>query len=287
MAEADRSRRKNSRRFTLRTLFILLSAACLACGFEANRLRRRAQAVALLNYWQQWVHQDFVHLNELPDNVLPDWAHEWLPDVCYQYLGVDAYPAVCGTRPPAGSGPDPLPFEAVERKPPEPTTAQRKELVAAMAVLKEMGYIQISFELDDEDLRALSVLEDLKMLSFKTRQLTEAGVAHIRKHSKLRSLFLDFDSPEHAPLKTMVQLGGLPRLESLVINGPISDADSARLRAALPQVEICPAAPVRIILECLRARASSRSKGCAAESLRVGHYLLIKMLISSRETDRA
>jgi hypothetical protein len=234
------------RSFRLRTLLVLLSVVCLACGWEANRLHRRARAVELLNHWQQWVSKEGVNVNDEPWCSLPEWAYGRLSPWLSNCVGIDSSPIVCGAGQffPPEPGSEPRAKTRSEDHP-EPTRAERKQLVAAIATLTELRFVQVSFELDDEDLATLSRLAGLETLGFTTERLTGAGIAQIQKLRKLNTLDLNFDSPVQVPVGTILSLRTHPTLQRLLINGPLRPEDLERVKAALPHVAVdaCSAAP--------------------------------------------
>lgn len=240
MATATTSGRrfKYLRSFRLRTLLVLLSAVCLACGWEADRLHRRAVAVTLLERWGLWVDEEGVDIGELPWRLLPERARGWLSPWLFRCAGIDSHQPVCDTEslPLLGAAVAARPVPPGE-EPIEPTPAERKLLVAAIATLAELPFVQVPFELDDDDLRALSRLTEVEILAFRTRGLTAAGVASILKLRKINCLTIDFDSPECVSLEAIAKLGQLPRLAWLsTARLPRGTID--RIKAALPNVDV-------------------------------------------------
>ncbi|HEX3659759.1 MAG TPA: hypothetical protein VHV55_28500 [Pirellulales bacterium] len=237
---ATSSRRfKFLRPFRLRILLALVSVGALLCGWEADRLHRRARAVALLNRWELWVEEEEPAFDGPPWSLLPEWAYLWLLPWGSTCSGVSYLPRVCGTSFP-GDPPDPPPkdWDATGNwKARDPTPAERKQLVAAIATLTELPFVQVPFELDDDDLRTLSRLTDMEILGFKTRGLTAAGVASIQKLRKINSLTIDFDGPECVSLEAIAKLGRLPRLEWLS-TARLPQGTIARIKVALPHVDV-------------------------------------------------
>jgi hypothetical protein len=226
------------RRFGLCVLVVLVLIVAMLAAWQADRLRRRAQAVALLRQWDLSVSDEALAFSGRFWSLLPDWSHQWLSPWRSRYLLVETYPLVCGTSSLMES-PDSETeswCKPTNRIPANPTPAERKLLVAAIATLTELQHVQLSLELDDEDLRSLSSLSDLESLTFKTRRLTGAGVAHLQKLRKLEALVLDFDSPDCLPVETVAELNELPCLQRLFVNGPMSPEDVSRVKAILPRV---------------------------------------------------
>jgi hypothetical protein len=238
-ATTGRRRFKLWPRFRLRTLFVLLSVVCLTCGWGADRLlHRRARAIALLRDWGLCVTEEGVKLDELPWSVLPKWTDRWLPwrSKC---AGVESHPLVCGNsaldepRDPAAE-----PHTPENRGPREPTPAERKRLVAAIATLPELQFVEIDIELDDEDLRTLSSLNELEFLAFRANRITGAGVAELQKLQKVYWLVLRLESRDSLTAEAVAGLSKHRGLELLIIDGPLTPEDVARVKAALPHVDV-------------------------------------------------
>ena len=119
---------------------------------------------------------------------------------------------------------------------------ERKQIVAAIATLTELPFVQVPFELDDDDLRTLMHLTGLEELTFKTRGLTDAGVASILKFRKIIDLTIDFDRPDCLPIDVVAKLSELPRLET-VSTARLPNEMLARIKLALPRVRFIDPAP--------------------------------------------
>ena len=91
-AETHTRRFKLLRPFRLRTLFLLVSILALLCGWEADRLQRRARAVALLEQWDLNVNEGAGNVDGLLWRLLPEWTSDWL------YEGRRAYESVTLAR---------------------------------------------------------------------------------------------------------------------------------------------------------------------------------------------
>lgn len=237
-----------SRRFRLfrplrlRTLLIVFSFICLACGWEANRVHRREQAVALLKHWDFIVSACYSsNGSHLPWTLLPDWAEHSFYPWRLEYLCVDSnFDVFWASQLPIPSA------HRAERTGTrsthiriKPTTAERKQILEAMATLRELGGIYYTaLELDDEDLRILSSLHELEILAFKTHQLTSAAVAQIQKFPNLYRLVLISDNPEFLSADAIIALQKLTCLEDLFIAAPLHAEAAARITAAFPNVNV-------------------------------------------------
>jgi hypothetical protein len=243
-ATAARQGSKCLRSIRLRTLLVLLSVVCLACGWEANRLRRRTQAVALLHEWGIHVTEEDRGADDMPWRVLPTWASDWLSPWRRAYADLDSEITLRATSSPSSTNCMVEGWrEPSHRGARDVTPAERKALVAAIATLTELQSVQVSLELDDDDLGTLSPLKDLGILGFRSCQLTEAGVAQLRMHHKVHGLVVCFDRPDCVSVSAIAALRELTSLELLVLSGPIPRADVARLTAALPRVDVKVHAP--------------------------------------------
>jgi hypothetical protein len=226
-------------RFRLRTLLALLSVVCLACGWEANRVHRRAHALALLERWNLNVNYGGPPFDRFPWNLLPDAAYCWEPLWRYMHSDVPHY-LISGFPslvPLPGSG---LPScdEEAARNGIEPPAAERKRIVAAIAVFRECQWVDVAMELDDDDMLTLSSMDSVEFFAFRTRRLTDAGIAHIKRLQKIETLGLSFSSAGADPVKTITALSTLPCLHWLYLYGPLSPDAFERVKAALPKVDV-------------------------------------------------
>lgn len=239
-AKATRRQFKPPRCFRLRTLLLLLSAIALLCGWEVGRLQRRANAIALLNRWGLEVTAEPVS-DRLPWSLIPDMAFSFgtpRPTICES---VSFMPDWFYHASLLEDAVDPLPMGERRTEPSPPMAAgaslrERKQLVAAIATLDELPWLQVPFELDDDDLRVPSRLENLEELCFKIAGLTDSGVESILKLRKIWDLTIDFDSRGCLPPEIVARLGALPRLMSMSI-APLPAGRAARVKAAQRRTE--------------------------------------------------
>jgi len=226
--------------FRLRTLLLLVVVVAIGLGWEANIARRRMQAVRALSQWAALLR---VYDDKMPFLWVPEGIRDSLPDGIRQrlffwfqrYLHVSSpegsdliVQVVDGYEIPVIHEPIP--------EPPDPTPAQRDEIVAAIACLKELKSVQVPFELTDENLRTLSCLTELDCLGFETQRLTDAGVAQLTKLPKLRSLGMYSAAKDGLSPELIIKLNTLPDLEELLLGYKFGNEDVARMKAALPRV---------------------------------------------------
>ena len=126
-------------RFRLRTLFVLFSLICGVCGREANRLHDRASAIELLSRRHLCVKQELPCRDRPPWSLLPESVYRWSLPWSSHCLSVNHMPR----------GPGNFRWRARDLFAPEPTHAERKLLVAAIAKLTEVDFVQAPFALDE------------------------------------------------------------------------------------------------------------------------------------------
>lgn len=129
-----------------------------------------------------------------------------------------------------------------------PDRRERKQIVAAIAVLKEVRVLELSFELDDDDLTVLSCLSELEIFAFKTRGLTTKGIAQLHKLSKLYALEIEFDSANDVPVAVFEELAGHQRLKFLTLDGPILMPTAAKVADRLPRLYVEIQHPFNVML---------------------------------------
>ena len=157
-----------------------------------------------------------------------------------RYAGVESHPVLCGDPfiyQPSPAATDSSVNRADQRLRP-PTPAERKRLVAAIAELTELRFVQIDIELDDEDLKTLSSLGKLEFLGFNANHLTSAGMANLQKVPKIYRLEIHLGNRASVAPEAVTALARHPALELLNINGPLHPEDVARLKAAIPRVDV-------------------------------------------------
>ena len=121
-----------------------------------------------------------------------------------------------------------------------PSPSERKQLVSAIAQLPELEVLQLSFELDEDDIRTLACLRNLQLLTFETSQLTDATVVWLLTMRHLQRLGIHLTSRERLPLAMLAKLRCNRALLDFDLIGtfPREDGDAKYLQAALPHVEV-------------------------------------------------
>ena len=117
-----------------------------------------------------------------------------------------------------------------------PGVNDRKRIVAAIATLTELETVQLTIDLDDDDLRVLSSLAGVDEFAFKTRRLTVAGTSTCRGCKKSSRLMLFSDRPDFLTVEAAAVLGRLPRLGIIIIIAPVAPEHERSLQAAVPHV---------------------------------------------------
>lgn len=115
---------------------------------------------------------------------------------------------------------------------------QQKAVVAAASNLGDLEFLQLSFNLDEDDVRLISKLKCLKTLSLSVRQLTADATAAFQALERLETLVVNVDPSAPVPIDALAQLKVLTHLESLTINRAIRAEDIERLKTALPHVAV-------------------------------------------------
>lgn len=232
-ATSGAQRGKLLNQFRLRALAFILSVAVLLFGLGANRSLRRARAVALFGQWGLCARESGASdFDDLPWSMLPNLVCNHLAPWCPKYDGVELKSEFAAK----------VAFESQSNRPaktpPEPSPAERKRAVAAIATLTELEYAQTTWQLDDEDLGVLCSLENLEAIELNISRLTGAGLANLQKLQKLKFVVLDFDRSACLALKTTAVFSQLPHLETLELKGPLPRETLARLKTALPGVSV-------------------------------------------------
>ena len=200
--------------FKMRTLLLLVAAIGIVCSWEANTLRQRARAVALLRGCGAFLRVESAPLSWLPERIrgpLSPWLDRY-SDVTVE-----------------------LEFNSHSRG--EPTRAERDGIIAAIATLNELWAVYVSFRIDDDNVRTLASMSDLEVLGFNTRGITDVAVGHLQKLRRLDPLSIYGGITDQMPTETIIKLNSLPRLYSLGLHGAFSREDAARLRTAFPRLK--------------------------------------------------
>jgi hypothetical protein len=214
------ARRWSLFRFSLRTLLIAMTVACVVCGLWMNRLIRQRTAVR--------------RFYELTANRKSPGSDN-LTTMGYRYQGKDAY------------------YKPLADKWLHPWIGEE-------AFGEVTGVQLLDTPATDDDLRHLAAVPTVERLWLSNTQVTDAGLRHLRVCPKLRMLTLDglpITDDGLAQLLVLTELedvslnrtkitdaglehlAKLPKLKHLWLRGaPITDAGYRRLEAALPDCEI-------------------------------------------------
>jgi hypothetical protein len=235
---------KFPRSLRLKTILVLIALVGVLLARDANHRYRQQQAIELLSDWNLAVlgELDFDHL---PGSLLPEQCHPWFNplriSVIPKYCRVPFYEGVVIEGATVNrSDPNPVGWRFEETKiPHEPGPTKRKQIMAAMATLRDLKSIRFPYVLDEEDLKILSTLTQLEYMAFKTDGMTHSGVAHILNLRNLVILYIYFDTADCMHIQSMTKLYEHSNLQILQLVGPSFPSDGlARLKAALPHVDV-------------------------------------------------
>ena len=212
-------------RFSLRTLFVVLTALCLLCGWWFNKALRQRAAVQRF-YFLTADRQDrdlttmgyrYRGQDEYYKPIIPKWLHP-LRDL----IGEEAFGEVTGVQ-------------LLD------TAASNDDLLYLADVpLCERIWLSET-RVTDEGILHLRACPKLRFLALNNTQITDHGLQTIAEFKTLESLSLDNTQVTDAGL---VHLQSLPNLKELWLRGTgITDAGYRQLQAALPRCEIQASVP--------------------------------------------
>lgn len=225
-------RLRHRRCYSLRTLLLVLSVACVLCGWEVDRLHRRAEAIALLNRWELWVNEERT-FDRLPWSLVPDSARSWdfpWPSTCSSVSYAPSW------RDNTHNGRNEFDEKLNNPRASRASRREMKQLVAAIGALTELECVCVPLELDDDDLRSLSCLCNVEILGFKTRRLTAAAVRPLRRLGNLRGVVV-LDSPKCISFDAIALLRELPGLLRVAVPR-LPDDRLACINGALPGIVV-------------------------------------------------
>lgn len=232
------------RRYRLRTLLLVISAVALLCGWQVERVHRRARAGELITRWGLWIAEEESTDGGLLWRLIPDSAQPRILRWRTNRIGVSSFPL----DPPGREWTDSIQCAATGRilwggvlpcaeDVCGASPAERRRLVAAIAEFTELRLLDLGFPLDDDDLRALSGLRALECLSLNVSALSDAGVRSLQRFRMLLNLELSFEGSGPPSVASIAALSKLPYLERLYID-PVSDETFAEISAVLPRVQV-------------------------------------------------
>jgi hypothetical protein len=185
-------------RFRLRTLFILLTLACIWLGWQGKLARNQKAAVAAIRAAGGEIN--YSHQRDAKGNIDPS-RRPLAPDWLRNLIGDDLFVTVEQVFLP-------------DRK--NSTPALADGVVARLASLPRLRRLYISSEVSDNGLKTIGTMTQLERLSISSWAITDAGCAHLSKLSRLKGLeLLGLQLTD----KTIAALSELPRLESLQLRG--------------------------------------------------------------------
>ena len=197
-------------RFRLRTLFVLLTLACLWLGWQAKRARDQKQAVAAIRaaggniiYTYQVAPNGTLKDPGLPDSSRP-LAPAWLRDALGEDFFITAYSVML---------PSPAPGGGVQTVNTQVSDETLKHL-AKLPRLKSLGIGAL--ELTDSSLHLIAELPQVEHIVLRSPRLTDAGIAHLARLPRLKTLSI---AGEQFSDQSIVALRAFPQLEWLTLNG--------------------------------------------------------------------
>ena len=210
-------------RYSLRTLLVLMTLACIVCGVWLNRaIRQRTAVRRFYELMSQRVVSDgdnpvtmtyrYQGKNEYYKPIVPEWLHP-LRDA----IDEEAFGEVTGVQ--------------------LMDTPVADDDLRHLAAVPTIEYINLrNTKITDAGLVHLRVCPRLNMLQFDGAPITDAGVAELTRYQELTSLSLSGTKITDAGLE---HLARLPKLKELWLrNTAITDAGYKKLQAALPNCEI-------------------------------------------------
>ena len=179
------ARRRFGFRFSLRTLLIVMTLACLVCGFFLNKLIR--QRTAVRRFYELTAHR-------------PDSHGDHLVTMGYRYQGRDEY------------------YKPIIPKWQHPF----RDLFGEEAFGEVTGVQLLDTAATDEDLRYVAYFPTMERVSLSRTKVTDDGLFRLQACPKLRSLHLDSTAITDMGL---ARLSPFTELESLSLSGTkITDA---------------------------------------------------------------
>ncbi len=205
-------------RYSLRTLFIVMTVVCLVSGFWLNKTFRKRDAVRRFHQLTAertgglvtmlYRHEGNIHSVA----IVPEWLHP-----VRDMIGAEAFGSPIG----------------VQLQNTETTDADLRYL-RDVPTVREVWANQT--KVSDEGLRHLRACPNLQFLNLDNTTITDMGLAEISRLTELNSLSL---SGTKITDDGLVHLAKLPKLKDMWLrNTAITDAGYRKLQAALPECEI-------------------------------------------------
>lgn len=217
-------------RFSLRTMFILVTIFAAWLGLKVHQARRQQAAVAGIRALGGWVHYDYQFVDAKPnpqnawtlgkfDMQQTSWVPEWLLEI--PGLGEDFFHDVLEVNMCYNE-------DGPERLDNLLTTDQLKEHLPAFPRLRQLLLNQ--GQATDDCLRVVGQLGSLEAIyMWDASDVTDAGVAHLRNLQGLRFVHLSKSQITDESLRV---LGTLRRIEGLGLQeNHFTDAGLAHLKA--------------------------------------------------------
>jgi hypothetical protein len=255
-------------RFSLRTLLVLFGATTILLAWKAHEGQRRLEAVALLTEWNLDPESDNTAYQELPWRLLPNGGYPWLRPWLSRFTSVEqAGGDPCGTSALDDWKPDPRIAALIKRKEQVfvPPLAERKRLVDAITRLPELEWLQVEFELDDEDLKDVASLKSLQFLGFQTSQLTEQAIDCMLSLPNLQRVQINGKAGAPLSVDAIIRLKHHPTLLNGGIAGQfVCDNQQVQsLKETLPNfdIDICSPTGDGKSLDAVHCRELQRASG--------------------------
>jgi len=209
-------------RYSLRTLFVLITVVCVVLGLWMHRVVRQRTAVRRFyeltanrpsDHGEQLVTMGYRYRGDTHSKpIVEEWLHPLRDLIGEEAFGEITLVQLINT----------------------PATNDDLRFLADVPTVEEVALH--GTQVTDEGLRHLQACPHLRSLGLNGTSITDQGLAYLPALSELDSLSLDYTKVTDAGL---VHLEKLPKLKELWLHGTaVTDAGYRRLQAALPQCRI-------------------------------------------------
>jgi hypothetical protein len=192
-------------RFSLRTLLIGITLLGIGLGFEVSAARKQASAVAEIKKLGGWVLYDFEFDPQVPGTSRKPNGRSWVPQWVLAHTGLDLFHTVVAVNMVYNLSP------RGGRQDNSHVTDEVKGIFEGVPRLRQI--LLKNSQATDDCLSAIGRLPRLERLyCWDARQVTDAGVAHIRKLPNLKYVHLSQSQITDESLRIfgdMLQMEGL------------------------------------------------------------------------------
>ena len=197
-------------RFSLRTLLLVVAGVAIWLGIEVKEARRQQAAIMAIRDLGGWTHYDYEMQN---GKTVPN-ARPWLPEWMLRGILRDFFHSVVEVNMVYDE-------DGPERLKNELFSDGVKNHLLAFPNLKCL--LLCKSQATDDCLAVIGRLRRLeRILMWDASEVTDAGVAHLRKLPKLRYVHLSNEAKftqSHITDDSLRVFGGMPQLEGLSLQG--------------------------------------------------------------------